>query len=65
MAAGHNRLKRISEAATLLEEYKNPETTDARADEIITRLYNLGYKVRPHNGELCLMNRFTNEFVQK
>lgn len=60
------RGKKNSEAATLLEEYKDLNTeNDKRADEIITRLYNLGYKVRPHNGELYLMNRHTNKFVQK
>ncbi len=59
------RARKNSEPARLLEEYKNPETSDERADEIITRLYNLGYKVRPRDGDLCLLNRLTNQFVQK
>lgn len=59
------RGKKNTEADRLLQEYKDPKTSDERVDEIITRLYNLGYKVRPHNGELYLMNRKTGEFVQK
>lgn len=61
---GRRRLGQKSEPAKLLEAYKDPSTTDEKADEIITRLYNLGYKVRLRDGQFCLMNRKTNEFVQ-
>ena len=56
----------LQKAFRLVAEVNDPDMdiTDMRSDSIVTWLYNNGYIMRPHQGTLKLMDRWTREFIE-